>query len=75
MALKELIEIKFRLADGSDIGPNKYTPATTVGSLKEKIIAQWPKEAIVSYPQGFAILVINLLSLFDTLMYFWPLVT
>lgn len=43
MALKELIEIKFRLADGSDIGPNKYTPATTVGSLKEKIIAQWPK--------------------------------
>ncbi|XP_069153424.1 membrane-anchored ubiquitin-fold protein 3 isoform X4 [Solanum lycopersicum] len=45
MALKELIEIKFRLADGSDIGPNKYTPATTVGSLKEKIIAQWPKDS------------------------------
>ncbi|MCE3215151.1 Membrane-anchored ubiquitin-fold protein 3 [Datura stramonium] len=44
MALKELIEIKFRLADGSDIGPNKYTPITTVGSLKEKIIAQWPKD-------------------------------
>lgn len=43
MASKELIEIKFRLADGSDIGPNKYTPSTTVGSLKERIIAQWPK--------------------------------
>lgn len=43
MALKELIEIKFRLADGNDIGPNKYTPSTTVASLKEKIIAQWPE--------------------------------
>lgn len=43
MAAKELIEIKFRLADGSDIGPNKYMPNTRVDTLKEKIIAQWPK--------------------------------
>lgn len=43
MAVAELVEIKFRLADGSDIGPNKYSPSSTVGSLKEKIIAQWPK--------------------------------
>ncbi|KAF8411523.1 hypothetical protein HHK36_004075 [Tetracentron sinense] len=38
------IELKFRLSDGSDIGPNKYSPATTVGSLKEIILAQWPKD-------------------------------
>ncbi|XP_009789083.1 membrane-anchored ubiquitin-fold protein 3-like [Nicotiana tabacum] len=44
MAAKELIEIKFRLADGSDIGPNKYMPNTRVDTLKEKIIAQWPKD-------------------------------
>ncbi|XP_019175313.1 PREDICTED: membrane-anchored ubiquitin-fold protein 6-like [Ipomoea nil] len=44
MAVAELVEIKFRLADGSDIGPNKYSPSSTVGSLKEKIIAQWPKD-------------------------------
>ncbi|OVA03314.1 Ubiquitin supergroup [Macleaya cordata] len=43
MAGEELIELKFRLADGSDIGPNKYNPATTVGSLKEIILSQWPQ--------------------------------
>ncbi|KAL4574249.1 hypothetical protein LXL04_021077 [Taraxacum kok-saghyz] len=43
MAAEELIEVKFRLADGSDIGPSKYSSVTTVGSLKEKIISQWPK--------------------------------
>ncbi|KAK4354656.1 hypothetical protein RND71_026850 [Anisodus tanguticus] len=43
MAVQELVEIKFRLADGSDIGPNKYASSTTVGSLKEKLIAQWSK--------------------------------
>lgn len=44
MAAEELIEVKFRLADGNDIGPSKYSSVTTVGSLKEKIISQWPKE-------------------------------
>nr|GEY66224.1 membrane-anchored ubiquitin-fold protein 6-like [Tanacetum cinerariifolium] len=44
MAAEELIEVKFRLHDGSDIGPGKYSSSTTVGSLKEKIISQWPKE-------------------------------
>lgn len=44
MAVEELVELKFRLADGSDIGPNKYSSSTTVTSLKEKIIAQWPKD-------------------------------
>ncbi|KAI3689286.1 hypothetical protein L2E82_47240 [Cichorium intybus] len=44
MAAEELIEVKFRLADGNDIGPSKYSSVTTVGSLKDKIISQWPKE-------------------------------
>lgn len=43
MAGEELIEIKFRLFDGTDIGPNKYHPATTVESLKEIILTQWPQ--------------------------------
>lgn len=43
MAAEELVELKFRLDDGSDIGPIKYSSSTTVGFLKEKIIAQWPK--------------------------------
>ena len=43
MAVEDLVEMKFRLADGSDIGPSKFSPSTTVSSLKEKIIALWPK--------------------------------
>ncbi|XP_077213066.1 membrane-anchored ubiquitin-fold protein 6 precursor isoform X1 [Tasmannia lanceolata] len=41
---KELIELKFRLFDGTDIGPNKYEPTTTIGSLKEIIVDQWPQD-------------------------------
>ncbi|XP_073143476.1 membrane-anchored ubiquitin-fold protein 3-like [Henckelia pumila] len=44
MAVDELVDLKFRLADGTDIGPNKYNSCATVTSLKEKIIAQWPKD-------------------------------
>jgi len=44
MAVEDLLEIKFRLADGTDIGPSNYNLNITVGSLKEKIIAQWPKD-------------------------------
>lgn len=43
MASDELIEVKFRLFDGTDIGPNKYHPSTTVGSLKEIILTRWPQ--------------------------------
>ncbi|KAE8715433.1 Membrane-anchored ubiquitin-fold protein 1 [Hibiscus syriacus] len=44
MAGEELVELKFRLTDGTDIGPSKYSPTTTVASLKEKILAQWPQD-------------------------------
>ena len=43
MAVEDLVEIKFRLADGSDIGPSKFSPSTIVLSLKEKITSLWPK--------------------------------
>ncbi|KAH6802997.1 membrane-anchored ubiquitin-fold protein 2 [Perilla frutescens var. frutescens] len=41
---QEQLEIKFRLIDGSDIGPKSFPAATSVATLKENIIAQWPKE-------------------------------
>ncbi|KAJ4756805.1 Membrane-anchored ubiquitin-fold protein 3 [Rhynchospora pubera] len=44
MAGNESIEVKFRLSDGSDIGPNKYDPSTTVLSLKETILSRWPQD-------------------------------
>lgn len=46
MAGEDWIELKFRLADGTDIGPSKYNQSITVSSLKEKIISQWPKGII-----------------------------
>ena len=40
---EELVELKFRLYDGSDIGPFRYSLASTVAMLKERIVADWPK--------------------------------
>ncbi|XP_012084791.1 membrane-anchored ubiquitin-fold protein 2 [Jatropha curcas] len=43
-AVQDQLEIKFRLTDGSDIGPKTFAAATSVATLKESILAQWPKE-------------------------------
>lgn len=43
----DLVELKFRLYDGSDIGPFRYSPASTVAMLKERIVAEWPKGQMV----------------------------
>ncbi|KAJ8749950.1 hypothetical protein K2173_013865 [Erythroxylum novogranatense] len=42
--VQEQLEIKFRLTDGSDIGPRSFPAATSVATLKENVLAQWPKE-------------------------------
>lgn len=42
MARDDQIELKFRLFDGTDIGPNKFDLSTSVGSIKETILARWP---------------------------------
>lgn len=41
--VQDQLEIKFRLSDGSDIGPKSFPAATSVSTLKESILAQWPK--------------------------------
>ncbi|XP_042064119.1 membrane-anchored ubiquitin-fold protein 2-like [Salvia splendens] len=41
---QEQLEIKFRLIDGSDIGPKSFPIATNVATMKENIISQWPKD-------------------------------
>lgn len=46
---EDLIELKFRLYDGSDIGPFRYSPASTVAMLKERIVAEWPKGQRVQF--------------------------
>ncbi|KAL6499138.1 MYND-type zinc finger protein mub1 [Orobanche hederae] len=37
------VGIKFRLIDGTDIGPKSFGVATTAGNLKDYVMAQWPK--------------------------------
>ncbi|XP_027359314.1 membrane-anchored ubiquitin-fold protein 2-like [Abrus precatorius] len=41
---QDQLEIKFRLSDGSDIGPKSFAAATSIATLKENILAQWPKD-------------------------------
>jgi len=41
---EDLVELKFRLYDGTDIGPFRYSPASTVATLKERVVAEWPKD-------------------------------
>lgn len=55
---KDHLEIKFRLNDGSDIGPKSFPDATTVAALKETVVAQWPRGLVpllcfTSYAEKF----------------------
>ncbi|KAH9602660.1 hypothetical protein KSS87_014126 [Heliosperma pusillum] len=43
MPEEDLVDIKFRLYDGSDIGPFRYSSTSTVDMLKERIVSEWPK--------------------------------
>ena len=43
MPEEDLVDIKFRLYDGSDIGPFRYSSASTIEMLKERIVSEWPK--------------------------------
>ncbi|XP_010425433.1 PREDICTED: membrane-anchored ubiquitin-fold protein 4 isoform X2 [Camelina sativa] len=44
MPEEDLVELKFRLYDGSDVGPFQYSPTATVSMLKERIVSEWPKD-------------------------------
>lgn len=49
MAEDNLIELRFRLTDGTDVGPKKYSLAVTVANLKSELLQQWPKGCKVIY--------------------------
>jgi len=40
----EVVDLKFRCPDGTDIGPQKFDPTTTVTALKECVVTQWPSD-------------------------------
>lgn len=43
MREEELVDIKFRLFDGSDMGPFQYSSASTIDMLKQRVVSDWPK--------------------------------
>lgn len=45
--VQDSLEIKFRLIDGSDIGPKSFPAAASVATLKESILSQWPKGQLI----------------------------
>ncbi|CAL5425366.1 unnamed protein product [Camellia sinensis] len=46
----EHIELKFRIYDGTDIAHSTYAPSTTVATLKQRLVAEWPQDEDVCSP-------------------------
>jgi len=40
---EETIELRFRIYDGTDIGQGAYALSITAATLKQKLVAEWPK--------------------------------
>lgn len=40
---EDRIELKFRIFDGTDIAHSTYSSSTTVGTLKQKLVSEWPQ--------------------------------
>ena len=59
MPEEDLVELKFRLYDGTDIGPFQYSPTSTVAMLKERIVAEWPKDKKISPKSANDVKLIN----------------
>ncbi|TKY61823.1 Membrane-anchored ubiquitin-fold protein 3 [Spatholobus suberectus] len=45
---EERIELKFRIYDGTDIAHSTYSSSTIVGTLKQKLVSEWPKGKTVT---------------------------
>ncbi|XVF21897.1 hypothetical protein REPUB_Repub12eG0128800 [Reevesia pubescens] len=45
---EELIELKFRIYDGTDVAHSTYASSMTVATLKQKIVAEWPQGKTVT---------------------------
>ncbi|KAJ7972904.1 Membrane-anchored ubiquitin-fold protein [Quillaja saponaria] len=40
---EDCIELKFRIYDGTDIAQSSYSSSMTVGTLKQRLVAEWPQ--------------------------------
>ncbi|KAJ4955825.1 hypothetical protein NE237_012608 [Protea cynaroides] len=44
---EERVELQFRVYDGTDICHNNYAASTTIATLKERLVAEWPRDKSV----------------------------
>ncbi|XP_020586900.1 membrane-anchored ubiquitin-fold protein 3 [Phalaenopsis equestris] len=44
MSEEDFLELKFRLYDGSDIRPIRFSSTSTVAIVKARVVADWPKD-------------------------------
>ncbi|KAK8588256.1 hypothetical protein V6N13_087196 [Hibiscus sabdariffa] len=44
---ERLIELRFRLFDGTDIAHSTYKSSMTVSTIKQKLVAEWPQDNTV----------------------------
>ncbi|KAL5791734.1 hypothetical protein ACOSP7_000328 [Xanthoceras sorbifolium] len=40
---QERIELKFRIYDGTDMAHTTYASSTTIATLKQRLVAEWPQ--------------------------------
>lgn len=40
---EQQVELKFRIYDGTDIGHNTYALSTSVATLKQRLVSEWPQ--------------------------------
>ncbi|CAK9177224.1 unnamed protein product [Ilex paraguariensis] len=45
--VEEHVELKFRIYDGTDIGHGTYASSTTVATIKQRLVAEWPQDKSV----------------------------
>ncbi|PIN05375.1 hypothetical protein CDL12_22092 [Handroanthus impetiginosus] len=43
----ERLELKFRIFDGTDIGHGSYSSSTTIATLKQRLLSEWPQDKSV----------------------------
>ncbi|XAR58475.1 hypothetical protein NMG60_11013879 [Bertholletia excelsa] len=44
---EDQLELKFRIYDGTDIAHSTYAPSTTIATLKQRLVAEWPQDKSV----------------------------
>ncbi|XP_010241622.1 PREDICTED: membrane-anchored ubiquitin-fold protein 3-like [Nelumbo nucifera] len=43
----ERVELKFRIFDGTDISHSTYASSTTIATLKDRLVAEWPQDKTI----------------------------